>query len=89
MDQVMNEKKIMLSPERMGAFIEYVLRPMTEDIRVILEKAKELNLPITEELVKKVGFGLVISHLISEIIRAITYITITYIICQTVLTALY
>ena len=75
----------MLSPERIGAFVEYIVRPLVEDIRLILEKAKELNLPISEGLVKRVGAGLAISHLIGEVIRAVCYITITWIICQTTL----
>ena len=78
----------MISTERIGAFVEYVARPLAEDICLILEKAKELNLPITEDLVKKVGTGLAVSHFVGEIIRAITYIIITGIICQTVLQAI-
>lgn len=78
----------MISLERWGAFTEYVARPLVEDIRIILEKARELNLPITEDLVKKVGVGLAVSHVTGEVIRAITYVIITGIICQTVLLAI-
>jgi len=74
-----------LSTERIGAFIEYVARPLTEDIRVILERAQQLNLPITEKVLFRVGGGLALAHLAGEIVRAITYIVITGIVCRTVL----
>ena len=61
---------------------------MAEDIRIILEKANALNLPLSESLIKQVGTGLAISHLAGEIIRGLTYISITWVICQTVLLVL-
>lgn len=75
----------MLSPERIGAFIEYVARPMVEDIRFILDKAKELNLPISERLIIRVGASLAISHFLGECIRAATYIVIAWLVCQTII----
>ena len=70
---------------RVAAFIEYVVRPMSEDWRIILEKAKELNVPITEQLMLKLSVGLGFWHLLGETLRAITYILITWIICQTLI----
>ena len=76
---------ILLSPERWGAFAEYVIRPMTEDIRIILEKLKELSPPLSEPLVRQVGLGLLLAHLAGEFLRAVTYIAITFLVCQTAL----
>ena len=79
----------MLSLDQIAAFTEYVARPMTEDIRLILDRVKELNLPITEEMVKKTAIAIGIWHIIGELIRAVTYVAITWIICQTVMVALW
>ena len=74
--------------ERIGAFVEYVARPLTEDIRIIFERAKDLNLPISEKLIKQVGLSLGLWHLTGEIIRAISYAAITWIVCETVIVVL-
>lgn len=70
---------------RMAAFVEYVLRPLSEDWRIILEKVKELNVPITEQIIQQTVRGLGIWHVIGESIRAISFILMTWIICQTLL----
>ena len=75
----------MPSQEQLAAFVEYVCRPMVEDIRIILEKAKQLELPITESLIKRVALSLGLFHLAGEFIRAACYIVIIWIICLTVI----
>ena len=69
---------------RVAAFIEYVARPLTEDIRLILEQLKSLNLGITDQAIKDAVIGLGRWHLVGELIRAGTYIIVTWLICLTV-----
>lgn len=69
---------------RIAAFFEYVLRPLTEDIRLILEQLKYLNIGITQDTIKKTTFALGLWHLCGELIRAASYIAVTWVICQTV-----
>ena len=76
---------MILSPERWGAFAEYVARPLLEDLRVVLEHLKALSPPLTEPLIRQVGLGLLLAHLAGEFFRAVTYIAITWIVCQTAL----
>ena len=42
---------------RLAAFVEYVARPLTEDIRLILEQLKSLNLGITDQAIKDAEIG--------------------------------
>ena len=78
----------MITPEKIQAFLEYVIRPLTDDIRQILEKLKELNLPISEKLITDTLNSLIYTHITTEIIRWITYVTITSIVCYTVVVLL-
>lgn len=70
--------------ERVGAIAEYVMRPLVEDVRVILEKLKELNFPLSERVVKDTVDSCIFGIVIAEFMRMITYITITVIVCVTV-----
>ena len=69
---------------RVAAFVEYVARPLVEDIRLILEQLKSLNIGITDALIKDAVLGLGCWHLLGELIRAGTYLGVTWCICQTV-----
>ena len=73
-----------LNMERIGAFIEYVMRPLTEDIRAILDQVKSLNIGITQETVKKVTFALGLWHVTGEVIRAVTYMVVVWMVCHAV-----
>ena len=73
-----------MTPERIGAFIEYVMRPLTEDVKLILEQVKSLNIGLTQETIKETCFALGLWHLGGEVIRAVCYILITWIVCQTI-----
>ena len=73
---------------RIAAFTEYVLRPLTEDVRLIIEQLKSLNIGITQETIKDTCFALGLWHLTGEVIRAVTYIFITIVICRTIQTVL-
>ena len=73
-----------MTPERVGAFIEYVMRPLTEDVRLILEQVKSLDIGITQDTIKQTCFALGLWHLVGEVIRAACYIIITWIVCQTI-----
>jgi hypothetical protein len=78
----------MISPERIKAFVEYVLRPLSEDWRIILEKVKELDLPLTEESLTQCMETLGKYHLAMELLRSITYILITFLVCRAVIVVL-
>ena len=71
----------MIPVEQIKAFAEYTLLPISNDIRQILEKAKELNLPISESLIKTISTQLVRAHIAVECIRAVTYLLVAYIVC--------
>ena len=67
-----------------GAFVEYVGRPLLEDARIVLEKLEALKLPIERadaERAVKVFIGL---HLAVEVLRAMTYIVVAWLVCATV-----
>lgn len=69
---------------RIAAFTEYVLRPLSEDWRLILEQLKSLNIGLTQDTIKETCFALGLWHLTGEIIRATTYVIITIVICRTI-----
>ena len=73
-----------MNEQRIAAFVEYVLRPLSEDWRVILEQLKSLNIGITQDTVRRTALTLGLWHLIGESIRAISYIMVTWVICQTI-----
>lgn len=75
----------MLDDNRIRAFIEYVARPLVEDVRLILDQLKSLKIGLTQDTIKQTCYALGLWHLAGEVIRAICYITITWIVCQTVL----
>ena len=71
-----------MNEARVGAFVEYVLRPLSEDWKLILEQLKSLNIGITQETITRITFGLGLWHVTGEIIRGLTYITIVWLVCQ-------
>ena len=73
-----------LNEERVGAFVEYVLRPLSEDWRAILDQLKSLNIGITQQTVKEVTFALGLWHLAGEVLRAFTYIVVVMLVCNAV-----
>ena len=73
-----------LNEERVGAFVEYVLRPLSEDWRAILDQLKSLNIGITQQTVKEVTFALGLWHLTGELLRAVTYIVVVGMVCHAV-----
>ena len=73
-----------LNEERVGAFVEYVLRPLSEDWRAILDQLKSLNIGITQQTVKEVTFALGLWHLTGELLRAVTYIVVVMLVCNAV-----
>lgn len=70
---------------RLAAFVEYVVRPLSDDWRQILEQLNKLQLPLTESFLKHSLFYLGCWHLAGECIRAVSYIVVTTIICRTLL----
>ena len=75
--------------ERIGAFIEYTLRPLTEDIKIICEKLKELDIKLDEASIRRVLRILVNAHLVGEFLRVIGYIIISGMACYTVIKVLH
>ena len=73
-----------LNIDRIHAFVEYVLRPLSDDWRKILEEARSLNIGITQQTVKEVTFALGLWHLTGEVIRAVSYVVIVWMVCQAV-----
>ena len=69
---------------RVGAFVEYVVRPLSEDWKRILEELRSLNIGITQQTVKEVTFALGLWHLTGEVIRALTYVTVVWMVCRVV-----
>ena len=69
---------------RIQSFVEYVLRPLSEDWRLILEKLATLNIGITQQTIKQVCLTIGVWHLGCEVIRAVCYVAVTWVICQTI-----
>lgn len=76
---------INMDETRIAAFTEYVLRPLVEDWRKILEELRSLNIGITQQTVKQACFALGLWHVLGEVIRAVCYVLIVWIVCHTVL----
>ena len=72
-----------MNAQRIAAFIEMVLRPLSEDWRLILEQLKSLNIGLTQETIKQTCFALGCWHLLGEIIRACSYVAVTWVNCET------
>ena len=73
-----------MDAKAIAAFIEYCCRPLLEDVRLILEKLEELKLPIERQDIERAVKSLIVLHLVGEILRAITYISIGWLVCATV-----
>ena len=73
---------------QLAAFCEYVIRPMSEDWRTILEQIKALNLPITEGLVRDIALWSCVTHICLELVKWAVYISITWLVCRTVVQVL-
>lgn len=67
--------------KRIGAFVEYVLRPMSDDIRSVVEELKTLGWPISEALVRETSLLWAKALIQRELVRATSYIIITTCIC--------
>ena len=65
---------------RLAAFCEHVIRPTTADFLQIVQELKSLNIGITQETIKQVSVALGLWHITGEVLRALTYIIITWII---------
>ena len=74
--------------ERWGAFLEHVIRPMSEDWKQILSELRSLNIGLTQQTVKEVTFALGLWHLTGEVIRAATYVVVVWMVCQAVVLVL-
>lgn len=70
--------------ERIGAFVEYVVRPLSEDWRQILEQLRSLNIGITQQTIKEMTVALGVWHLAGEVIRAVSYVVIVWLVCRVV-----
>ena len=73
-----------LDPKKLASFTEYVLRPLTEDIRKILHEARRLQVQVTGQQLKDLAWCLGCWHLLGEGLRALTYLAIAWLVCQTV-----
>ena len=73
-----------MDPKQLAAFAEYVVRPLSEDWRKILEELRALQLPITPQEIRRLAVWLGCWHLLVELLRAVTYVTIAVVVCHTV-----
>lgn len=69
---------------RIAAFVEFVLRPMAEDWRLILDRIKDLGLPLDAATLRSVATTVGRWHVIGEVIRAVSYVGIVWLVCTTV-----
>ena len=75
----------MNSLKQVAAFMEYVLRPMSDDIKTIISDLKDLDLPLTEDLIRQIVKTCLATHIILELIKWAVYVTVTWMVCQTVI----
>lgn len=73
---------------QLAAFCEYVVRPMSEDWRTILEKVQELKLPLHPELIRDIVAWCLVTHVLLEVVKWAVYVSITWLVCRTVVQVL-
>ena len=67
----------------MAAFTEYVLRPLTDDLKQILEQLGKLGFAYDARAFMSVTHCLVLYHLGLEVFRNVVYLLMTSLICWT------
>ena len=72
-----------MSPIRIAAFVEYVLRPLTDDLKQILEQLNKLGFHYDPETLNSVARHLMLCHLGLELLRNVVYLIMTGLICWT------
>ena len=75
----------MISPEKMAGFVEYTMRPLTEDVKEIVKALEKIGPPFTKDIIYEVAGKIALVHLACRIIEYASYIAITYIVCSTVI----
>lgn len=69
-----------MDPKRLGAFVEYCLRPLAEDVREILALVDRLQLPLEKEFLKSLASYFITMRIFQEILRYASYLAITWIV---------
>lgn len=67
----------------MAAFVEYVLRPLTDDLKQILEQLGKLGFAWDARALMSVTQCLVLCHIGMELFRNVVYLLMTGAICWT------
>jgi len=62
-----------MDTKALTAFVEYVGRPLLEDVRIILEKLEGLKLPIQRQDIEQAVKAIIALHLVVEVIKAATH----------------
>ena len=72
-----------MSPIRLAAFVEYVARPLTDDLKQILEQLNKLGFRYDSQTLLTAAKHLVICHVGLELMRNILYLLMTGMVCWT------
>ena len=72
-----------MSPIRLAAFVEYVARPLMDDIKQILEQFNTLGFRYDAEAFLKAARHLVLCHIGLELLRYVVYLLMTGLVCWT------
>lgn len=72
-----------MSPVRLAAFVEYVVRPLMEDFKQILEQLKALGFRYDAETLFNTAKHLMICHIGLELFRNLIALLIAGLVCWT------
>ena len=72
-----------MSPVRLAAFVEYVARPLTDDLKQILEQLNTLGFRYDSEVLLTAARQLILCHIGLEVLRNVVYLLMTSLICWT------
>lgn len=72
-----------MSPVRIAAFVEHVLRPLTDDLKQILAQLSTLGFQYDSETFMAVARQVAFCHLGLEVFRSAVSIILTSIVCWT------
>lgn len=72
-----------MSPLRIAAFVEYVVRPLTDDLKQILEQLNKLGFRYDTETILNMVRHLVICHIGLELLRSSVYLLMAGLVCWT------
>ena len=72
-----------MSPVRLAAFVEYVARPLVDDLKQVLEQLNTLGFRYDSETLLAAAKQLILCHIGLELLRNAVYLLMTGLICWT------